>query len=42
MDFVLRHVLVSPERAEVLSPIRSMQAFGLDRLGAWCWAGYLD
>jgi len=39
MDFVLRHVLISPERAEILSPIRLTQALGLDRLGAWLLGG---
>ncbi len=35
MDFVLRHVLISPERVEILSPLRLAQALGLDRLGGW-------
>jgi glycolate oxidase iron-sulfur subunit len=34
IDFVLRHVLSSPARAEVLSPLRVAQAVGLDRLAA--------
>lgn len=36
MDFMLRHVLISAERAELMTgPIRLAQALGLDRLGVW-------
>ena len=36
MKFMLRQVLVSAERAEILSmPLRFVQALGLDRLSAW-------
>ena len=36
MKFMLQNVLISPERAEVISgPLRLLQALKLDRLGAW-------
>ncbi len=39
VDFMLRHVLISPERAEILAPpLRLGQAIGLDRLGLWLMA----
>lgn len=40
MRFVLQHVLIGAERAEILStPLRFLQALGLDRLGAWMLGG---
>ena len=36
MSFMLQNVLISAERAEIISgPVRLAQTLGLDRLGAW-------
>ena len=36
MKFILQHILISAERAEILSaPLRFVQALRLDRFGAW-------
>ena len=40
MKFMLQNVLIGAERAEIISaPLRFVQAFGLDRFGAWLLGG---